>query len=84
MTIQKARKVLGKRAEKMTDDEISKIILFLEKLVNRVIDNVVSPDYAKKNKKGFPVRMINQTLRIAGDYHFFLSANTLTRSRAFG
>jgi hypothetical protein len=48
MTIQKARKVLGKRAEKMTDDEISKIILFSEKLFNRVIDNVVSPDYAKE------------------------------------
>jgi hypothetical protein len=48
MTIEKARKTLGKRAEKMTDEDITKLILFLEKLVNRVIDSVINPDYAKE------------------------------------
>jgi hypothetical protein len=44
MTIEQARKKLGKRAERMSDDDITKLIHFLERLVNKVIDDVVSPD----------------------------------------
>ena len=47
MTIEKARKTLGERVEKMTDEDIVKLIHFLEKLVNKVIDEVVNPDRIK-------------------------------------
>ncbi len=41
MTIKRAREILDKRAEKYTDKEISKILLTLTILVNKVIDQVV-------------------------------------------
>ena len=44
MTIEKARKRLGKRAEKMSDDDIVKLIHFLERLVNKILDDVVKPE----------------------------------------
>ena len=45
ITIDDARKRLGKRAEKMTDEEIEKVLNMFRFICNRVIDSVVD----KKN-----------------------------------
>ena len=41
MTIQKARKVLGKRARKLTDNQILDIINMLRFMCNKAIDQVI-------------------------------------------
>lgn len=42
MTIQKAREILGKRAEKLSDKEIQNLINMLEFIANKAIDEVVN------------------------------------------
>ncbi len=39
MTIERARKILGKTGEKMSDEEVQKTIDFLSMLVNKVLDS---------------------------------------------
>ncbi|HWY80064.1 MAG TPA: hypothetical protein VNW29_06940 [Candidatus Sulfotelmatobacter sp.] len=41
MTIERARKILGKRAEKLTDEEIQKILNLLILIANKAIDETV-------------------------------------------
>lgn len=42
VTIQKARKILGKKAEKMSDEEIMRVINVLTKLSDIAINSVLS------------------------------------------
>ncbi len=42
MTIQKARKTLGKRAENLTDNQILDILNMLRFICNKAIDQVVN------------------------------------------
>ena len=53
MTIKKARKALGDRGKKMTDEEIMKVEEHLRMLVNKIIDRVLEDrkDGIMKHKK---------------------------------
>lgn len=41
MTIQRAREILGKKGEKMTDEQISEYLRLIMILVNKAIDDAV-------------------------------------------
>ena len=41
MTIQRAREILSKKAEKLTDEEISKLLQILTIIVNKAIESAI-------------------------------------------
>ncbi len=41
MTIENARKKLGKKAQRMSDEDIKNLLNFLTRIVNKAIDNTV-------------------------------------------
>lgn len=49
ISIQQARKTLGKKGEKLSDEEIQKIIDLLTRLANHVIDRVI--DMSSEERK---------------------------------
>ncbi len=70
--VKKARELLGKRAESMSDEEVEKVIDHLRILVNIVIDRVVAmiPEERKtleeKNKIKF-LALLNFTFRFCNE-----------------
>ncbi|HSW98081.1 MAG TPA: hypothetical protein VLF89_09720 [Candidatus Saccharimonadales bacterium] len=42
MTIKRAREILGKRAENLTDDQILKLVSMLEFMCGMIIDQVIA------------------------------------------
>lgn len=66
MTIEKARKILGKKAEKMTDEEVSRLINTLRTLADIAIDQVIkmTPEELKEYNK-----QLNKVKSIVGVIH---------------
>lgn len=49
ITIEDARKKLGKRGKNMTDKEVNSLLSTLRLLCNKVIDDIVEKDYSENN-----------------------------------
>ena len=45
LSVEKARQILGKQGERLTDKEIQAVLLVLQQLCNKVIDGVVISNY---------------------------------------
>lgn len=51
VSVKEARSILGSRAKKLTDQDLEKLIIFMQNLCSKFIEEVINEDENKKDTK---------------------------------